>query len=135
MTVNRNSYLDAHRLTYIVLGMEESLQSRLKSAIKESEFNQTSLAKRVGVSQPTMSDLCNIEGTGSTKIVEIAHLLGVRPLWLATGRGARYESETQLDDEEIEIITMWRKFPKDSRRILKAQFQAVLSSQTDLGQS
>jgi predicted XRE-type DNA-binding protein len=37
-------------------GMKESLQDRLKSALKESPLNQTSLAKLVGITQPTISD-------------------------------------------------------------------------------
>lgn len=53
-------------------GMKESLQDRLKSALKESPLNQTSLAKLVGITQPTISDLVNLEGTGSSHIASAA---------------------------------------------------------------
>lgn len=98
-------------------------------------MKQTLLAKLSGLSQPTMSDLINKDGTGTQHIAKIAHLLGVRALWLDTGEGPRYEADFFLDDREVEIIEMWRKFPAESQRLVLAQFRAVLDAAEDRGRS
>lgn len=101
----------------------------------ESPLTQTELARLSGISQPTLSDLANKPGTGSQNIAQIAHNLGVRALWLATGEGPRYESEFFLDGVEAELINIWRKFPPTSKRTMLAQFRAVLDALEDPGRS
>lgn len=114
---------------------KSTLQDRLRSALKESPLTQTELAKLSGISQPTLSALVNVAGTGSQNIAQIAHNLGVRALWLATGEGPRYESDFFLDGFEAELIAIWRRFPPSSQRTMLAQFRAALAAQEDPGQS
>jgi len=127
-SVNRESYLPCVNLARYGSGMKETLQDRLRSALHEARFTQVGLAKLVGVSQPTISGLVNIEGTGSQHIAKIAHLLGVRALWLDTGEGPRYEADFFLDENEAELIELWRKYPPESQRLLMAQFRALKDS-------
>lgn len=115
--------------------MKETLQDRLRSAMTETDIKQAGLAKLAGVAQPTISDLLNKPGTGSQHIAKIANALSVRALWLDTGKGPRYEADFFLDSAEKEIISMWREFPPESQRIVRAQFRAVLDSAEDQAQS
>lgn len=101
----------------------------------ESPLTQTELARLSGISQPTLSELANKPGTGSQNIAQIAHNLGVRALWLATGEGPRYESDFFLDGTESELIKIWRSFPPSSQRTMLAQFRAVLTELQDQAQS
>lgn len=133
--VNRYSYLPDGFAVNTVDGMKTTLQDRLRSALAESPLTQTELAKLSGISQPTLSALIRVEGTGSQNIAQIAHNLGVRALWLATGEGPRYESDFFLDGAESELISIWRKFPPASQRSMLAQFRAVLNSLEDPAQS
>lgn len=133
--VNRYSYLPSGFAVNTVDGMKTTLQDRLRSALAESPLTQTELAKLSGISQPTLSALIRVDGTGSQNIAQIAHNLGVRALWLATGEGPRYESDFFLDGAESELISIWRKFPPASQRSMLAQFRAVLNSLEDPAQS
>lgn len=124
-----------YRGGYTVLFMKSTLQERLVSAREESELTQAEIAKRAGISQPTYSDLENKPKTGSKHIAKIAHVLGVRALWLDTGAGSRKESDFYLDTTESELIEAWRQFPPESQRLIITQFRAVLDSLEDQDQS
>lgn len=108
-----------------MIDVETTRQDRLRSALAESSLTQAQLAEKVGISQPTLSDLINVPGTGSQHIARIAHYLNVRALWLDTGEGPRYESDFFLSPTESEIISIWRKLPAESQRLILAQFRAV----------
>ncbi|BDD90893.1 prophage repressor CI [Pandoraea sp. NE5] len=70
-----------------------TLGQRLREARKDAKLSQAELAKRVGIKQPTLSDLENDVTKGSTAIATIAAALGVSALWLAEGRGPRRGNE------------------------------------------
>lgn len=71
-----------------------TLGQRLREARKDAKLSQAELAKRVGIKQPTLSDLENDVTKGSTAIATIAAALGVSALWLAEGRGPRRGNES-----------------------------------------
>ena len=73
-----------NRLAY----MKETTQDRLVRARKEAKLSQSAVADRVGMSQPTYSELERGLSRTSGKLVEIARVLGVDPTWLATGKGS-----------------------------------------------
>lgn len=66
-----------------------TLGTRIRSARKEAGLTQVELARKVHITQPTLSDLENGHTDSTSSLVELAMALGVRPEWLATGKGDR----------------------------------------------
>lgn len=65
-----------------------SVGQRIKERRKVLGITQGNLAKRVGVSQATLSDLENDPTVQTRAIAKFAAVLGVSALWLAEGTGA-----------------------------------------------
>jgi phage repressor protein C with HTH and peptisase S24 domain len=70
-----------------------SIGKRLREARQNARLSQAELARRTGLTQPTLSALENDSSRGSLSIAQIADTLGVNPLWLAEGRGPQYLSK------------------------------------------
>lgn len=68
--------------------MTTEFKDRLKSARKHARMTQIELAKAVGTSQGSISDLEAGRNKTSTNTVKMAQILGVNPDWLATGQGS-----------------------------------------------
>ncbi|MEM1154176.1 MAG: helix-turn-helix transcriptional regulator [Pseudomonadota bacterium] len=111
--------------------MDETLQDRLLSAIAASGMTQQVIADAIGITQPTLSELLNTPGAGSTKVVELAEVLCVHPLWLATGRGSRFELPTCLNDEETKLLSSWRLLSFESRRLIGIQLAALVREEAE----
>lgn len=62
--------------------------NRLRTARKAANMTQKELARRVGMTQPTLSDLENGNSQGTSSVVALAYALRVTPTWLAEGKGA-----------------------------------------------
>jgi transcriptional regulator with XRE-family HTH domain len=60
---------------------------RIRSARKDAQMTQVELAQRVGIAQGTISNLEKGNYSGTASLIDIAMALGVRPEWLATGKG------------------------------------------------
>lgn len=65
----------------------KTFAERLNAAMSAAGVSQGQLAERVGVSQPAIQKMTSGKTSGSRKMVEIAHALGVRPEWLSAGSG------------------------------------------------
>ena len=65
----------------------KTFAERLNAAMTAAGVSQGQLAERVGVSQPAIQKMTSGKTSGSRKMVEIAHALGVRPEWLSAGSG------------------------------------------------
>jgi len=94
-------------------------------------LSQEALGKAVGVTKAT---ICNLEkgSAGSSKhLVKIAQALGVRPEWLAEGKGEIYKADEinkleeklkgQMEiDEHLDIISKWiENTPNEMLPLLK----------------
>jgi transcriptional regulator with XRE-family HTH domain len=66
-----------------------SIGSRIKETRKFRGMSQKDLAAKIGIKQPSLSELETGESTGTTYLARIASVLGVNPLWLETGKGSR----------------------------------------------
>jgi len=66
-----------------------SIGERVREARKEAKLSQKDLAAKVGISQPTLSELERGDSRGTTSIATMAAALGVNALWLETGRGPK----------------------------------------------
>lgn len=80
----------------------KTLAERLNYAMRKARMSQGALSNAVGVSQPSIWKLASGKTDSSRKLVQIAHVLGVRPEWLASGEGAVYASENleMFDSDE-----------------------------------
>nr|WP_306310639.1 helix-turn-helix transcriptional regulator [Xenorhabdus aichiensis] len=78
--------IDTH--SYKLHCMKNSnIAERLTEAMKLQKMTQGALAEASGVTQPTIWRLTQGQAKGSSKIIDIAHALGVNPEWLANGTG------------------------------------------------
>lgn len=101
--------------------MTTEFKDRLKAARKHARMTQADLAKAVGTSQGSISDLEVGRNKISTNTVKIAQVLGVNPVWLESGAGEMllsmqsnistnfeqiddWDSLTPLDGDEIEVL-------------------------------
>jgi transcriptional regulator with XRE-family HTH domain len=62
---------------------------RVKKRREELEMSQDDLAKKAGLTQPTISNIESGRNKGSTFAVQLASALKCSPHWLTTGRGAK----------------------------------------------
>ena len=80
-----------------------AIGNRIKEARKEKGLTQKALADSIGMAQATLSQLETGSSAGSTLLASIATKLGVRALWLETGKGPRKEEQTIIDYEETAL--------------------------------
>lgn len=73
-------------VVYLLI-MKTTLAQRLKSARQNTGLTQSGLAKAVGVSQAAIQKIETGKASNSTKLIEIAKVLGVSPEWLSNGDG------------------------------------------------
>lgn len=83
-TVNRYSYL------YFNENIGMSIGTRIKEARIEKDLTQKQLAAKVGIKQPTLSELERGDSAGTTMVASFAAALGVNALWLETGKGEKH---------------------------------------------
>lgn len=123
-SVNRNAYLIVINAIDRLQAMKDTLQTRLVLAREAAGLTQSQVAQKVGMSQPSYSDLESGRSKGSTLLPQIAFVLGVRPYWIATGEGPKDEQEL-LDVDERELLSAWRSLPPESRQLILTQFRAL----------
>lgn len=70
-----------------------SIGTRIKEARREAKLTQKQLAGKVGIKQSTLSELESGASSGTTYIATFASALGVRALWLETGKGNKKQEE------------------------------------------
>ncbi|MBW7901686.1 MAG: helix-turn-helix transcriptional regulator [Rhodocyclaceae bacterium] len=107
---------------------------RIKKLREERGYSQGELARRVGVTQPTVSDW---ENNRTEPTVDNLRLLAVEFdvffEWLTTGRGQRrfvpmagepvaeYRVERQPPEDETQLLNLFRRLP-DARRQALLEF-------------
>lgn len=104
------------------MGLAMSVGIRVREARKKAGLTQKELADKIGVTQPTLSELERGESASSTHLISIAKECGVAAEWLQTGSVNKIESEvsdikasytlgeidpwdskTPLSDDEVEL--------------------------------
>lgn len=92
-----------------------NIGDRVRIARKEKQLTQGQLAAKVGIRQPTLSDLENGESTSTTYLATIAAALGVSALWLETGKGPKVpEAAVNDESDELEKITQLMMLYRDA---------------------
>lgn len=85
------------------------INTRIATVIKSSGMTKTAFAKKLGISQPFVSQLANGDSVpGSRTISDICREFGVNETWLRTGEGemfARKDPDQELMDFIAEITS------------------------------
>jgi len=85
----RDSYSIVNRNSDLNIGDNYAMNvgERVRQARKEKGMTQGELASKVGIRQPTLSELEKGDSNSTGHIAKLAAALGVSALWLETGRG------------------------------------------------
>lgn len=99
--------------------MKTTLAERLKEARNAQGLTQKALGELIGVSQAAIQKIETGKAVQTTKLVDIARALKVRPEWLGSGLGAMtddtvppesewgkvdaWDKNTPLPDDEVEV--------------------------------
>ena len=75
----------------------QEFKDRLKMARKNAKVTQAQLAKLVGTTQGSISDLESGRNRTTTNLVAIAGILNVNPTWLSTGKGEMTISHANVE--------------------------------------
>lgn len=66
-----------------------SLADRITEAMEARDLSAVQASKASGIPYPTLKGILNGHQKGSTRLAELARVLGVQAVWLATGKGPR----------------------------------------------
>lgn len=102
------------------------LQIRLRQAREAAGLSQTEVARRIGIAQPTYSDLENKPGSSSKHLVAIASVLGVNAAWLAYGKGPR---DAAQNPEDAELLQLFHGLDADRQRLVLRMLRSVADEQ------
>lgn len=114
--VNNFRFLTADNVGYKVAAM--TMGDRIKERMDEIGMSQETLAKAVGISQPAIFKILAGKTKRTTRLSEIAAVLGVRPGWLVTGEGSKLELISAEDREILEELKTMDKEEKDAYRVI-----------------
>lgn len=106
-----------------------SLAERLKKVRTTLGLTQDELAAKAKVSQSLIGNLESKNQESTSKIAEIAAVLGVHALWLSTGKGEQYVRTNSLSEpaapayatlspDERAMLDTYRKLTKEQRNEL-----------------
>lgn len=79
--------------------MNKTLAERLKLARKEEGLSQKALGELIGVSQAAIQKIEVGKAKETTKILDLANALKVRPEWLSSGSGEMRSSSSNIHRE------------------------------------
>lgn len=74
------------------------MHTRISEIVKHSKLTKTDFAKRIGISQPFLSQLCAGQKVPSDRtIADICREFGCDEVWLRTGEGEPFRQETRQE--------------------------------------
>jgi transcriptional regulator with XRE-family HTH domain len=101
-----------------------SVGDRVKERRKDLGLKQGELARRVGISQATLSELENNPTTKTKEVAKLAAVLGVDALWLADGTGEKIPDGTapviqhEIPDKVLKLAERLLLLPDDKLKAL-----------------
>ena len=74
------------------------MHTRINEIVKASKLTKTDFAKRLGISQPYLSQICAGQKTPSDRTIsDICREFGCDEVWLRTGEGEPFRQETRQE--------------------------------------
>ncbi len=101
-----------------------TLSGRLLSARLERNWSQSKLAREAGINQSIIALLENGDRKSTTYLPEIAYALGVSAIWLARGRGIRYNQFFDASEDAKKIATAFDAFNQLQKEAVISLFKA-----------
>jgi transcriptional regulator with XRE-family HTH domain len=107
--------------SFVITSAMDTLGKRIKTRREELELDQVELARRAGVSQPTLANLESGKNQRTKFLPELARALNVSVEWLDTGSGAKetvrqmkvysgeQEDEEPRMDDVIELLALFQQ--------------------------
>lgn len=111
------------------------LKDRLKYARKNANITQVEIAKNIGITQASYSEIERGLVKSSGKIVELAQILKVNPHWLATGQGEMTTVEfnhSDIDNALLNQAIAITNLDKDKTIETALQFFITMHAQESL---
>ena len=104
-----------------------TLADRIKDARIRAGLSQAELARRSGISQPSLHDLESGKSktARSTTLVHLAEALGQTPEWLAGGKGASLTTSTRTAAEEA-LLSDFRRLNSSEKRVVVRMIRALV---------
>lgn len=109
-----------------------SINERIKILRAKLKINQTEFASKIGVTQPSLSDIekGKTQNISNRNIKLICSVFGVREEWLLNGEGDMFRTEEglleliavkldDLDDLDRKIISEYLKLSPKHKKIMK----------------
>lgn len=72
------------------------LKDRIKQARKYARLTQKELSEKIGITQPSLSELETGKSLSTSYIASIARICGVDPFWLETGHGKKITDNNEV---------------------------------------
>lgn len=96
-----------------------SIGKRIREVRIQRGLTQAQLAAKVGIAQPTLSELERGDSAGTGNIATFASILGVNALWLETGKGPRNGlALREASNEDLPIEDHLQRVNYEEYRIL-----------------
>lgn len=108
-----------------------TLGARLVQARQKAGLGQDAVAKAVGMSQQSYSDLETGQSKRTTRVGSLAHTLGVNALWLETGNGPMFpgrvaeDAELYLPLEKRRLLDLFDRLGSDAKKGLMALLEDI----------
>ena len=101
-----------------------NINERIAAVIQHSGLSKTAFSRRVGLSQPFVSQLASGTAAPSDRtIVDICREFGVREAWLRTGEGEMFVQDTQSE----QVAAFLADLTKDDSDTFKKRFVEMLA--------
>jgi transcriptional regulator with XRE-family HTH domain len=110
-----------------------TLGRRIEERMKAIGMSQAELARRIGISQPSVYALLHRNKSGSRHLHRIAHELGTTPAYLSgeTDDPLGDTSAVKLSSQEQRLIEIYRDLPKKDQAALKTLLERMADNEDD----
>ena len=107
------------------------MHTRINEIVKVSKLTKTDFAKRLGISQPYLSQICAGQKTPSDRtIADICREFGCDEVWLRTGEGEPFRQETR-QEMIMRFAVQTVKGSNEFRKALVAMLATLNDSEWD----
>ena len=107
------------------------MHTRINEIVKISKLTKTDFAKRLGISQPYLSQICAGQKTPSDRtIADICREFGCDEVWLRTGEGEPFRQESR-QEQIMRFAVQTVKGSSEFRKALVAMLATLDDSEWD----
>lgn len=107
------------------------MHTRISEIVKHSKLTKTDFAKRIGISQPFLSQLCAGQKVPSDRTIsDICREFGCDEVWLRTGEGEPFRQETR-QETIMRFAVQTVKGSNEFRKALVAMLATLDDSEWD----